>query len=222
MGNERYRFTPVNLSKSDVRRTYARLSRIYDFWGFLTESKAVGKAIQLADIKNGERILEVAVGTGVVFERIVAANRNGQNDGIDLSPEMLARANNRLKKYHANYSLKVADAYSLPYPDATFNLIVNSYMFDLLPEKDFSRVLVEFKRVLKPGGRMVITSMTIGRKWYSQIWDWMVQKAPNILEGCRPISLLEDVNQAGFQNVKEEYVSQFTFPSLIIYAEKIV
>ena len=82
----KYLFTPVNLSKSDVRRTYARLFRIYDFWGFLTESKAVGKAIHLADIKYGERVLEVAVGTGFIFEHIVAANNNGQNDGIDLSP----------------------------------------------------------------------------------------------------------------------------------------
>jgi len=221
VGSEKCRFTPVNLSKRDVRRTYARLSRIYDFWGFLTESKAVEKALQLANIKNGERILEVAVGTGVAFERIVATNRNGQNDGIDLSPEMLARAKNRLKKYHSNYSLKVADAYSIPYTDATFDLILNSYMFDLLPEKDFSRVLLEFKRVLKPGGRMVITSMTMSRKWYSQIWDWLVRKAPNILEGCRPISLLEDVNQAGFQNIREEYVSQLTFPSLVLYAEKL-
>ena len=220
MGSEKCRFTPVNLSKSDVRRTYARLSRIYDFWGFLTESKAVGKAVQLANIKNGERVLEVAVGTGVVFERIVAANKDGQNDGIDLSPEMLARAENRLKNHYSNYSLKVADAYSLPYPDATFDLVINSYMFDLLPEKDFSQVLMEFKRVLKPGGRVVITSMTMGRKWYSRIWDWLVRKAPNILEGCRPISLEWDAKQVGFSNIHEEYVSQFSFPSLILYAEK--
>ena len=133
---------------------------------------------------------------------------------------MLTRAENRLKKHHSNYSLKVADAYSLPYPDATFDVIFNSYMFDLLPEKDFSQVLLEFKRVLKPGGRIVITSMTMGRKWYSQVWDWLVRKDSHILEGCRPISLVDDVNQAGFQNVREEYVSQLTFPSLVLYAEK--
>ena len=133
---------------------------------------------------------------------------------------MLTRAENRLKKHHSNYSLKVADAYSLPYPDATFDVIFNSYMFDLLPEKDFSQVLLEFKRVLKPGGRIVIASMTMGRKWYSRVWDWLVRKAPNILEGCRPISLEWDAEQAGFKNIQEEYVSQFSFPSLILYAEK--
>ncbi len=220
MGVEKPRFTPVTLSKDDVRRTYARLSNIYDFWSFLTESKTVNKALQLANIKNGESILEVAVGTGLVFERIVSMNENGRNEGIDLSPEMLARAGKRLKKRFSNYALKVGDAYSLPYPDGTFDLIINSYMFDLLPEKDFSPVLLEFKRLLKPGGRIVITSMTPARRWYSRIWDWLVRKAPNILEGCRPISLEEDVKQSGFKNIREEYISQFTFPSLILYAEK--
>ena len=80
--------------------------------------------------------------------------------------------------------------------------------------------LIELHRVLKPTGRMVITSMTPGRRWYSRIWDWLVRRYPNILEGCRPISLKEDVELAGFGNIHEEYVSQFSFPSLILYAEK--
>jgi ubiquinone/menaquinone biosynthesis C-methylase UbiE len=221
MQNDNHRFIEVKLSKEDVRRIYARVSGIYDFWSFLTESKAVGQAVQMANIKNGETILEVAVGTGYLFERIVSKNQAGRNDGIDLSPEMLEKAKKRLdpKRFH-NYSLKVADAYSLPYPDLTFNLIMNSYMFDLLPEEDFPRVLNEFQRVLKPGGRMVITSMTHGRKWYSRFWDWLLHKAPGILEGCRPISLEDDINRSGFINIHAEYVSQFTFPSLIVYAEK--
>jgi ubiquinone/menaquinone biosynthesis C-methylase UbiE len=221
MKNGSHRFIEVKLSKTDVKRIYARVSNIYDFWSFLTESKAVSRAVQIANIKNGETILEVAVGTGYLFERIVWINQAGRNEGIDLSPEMLEKAKNRLgsKRFH-NYSLKVADAYSLSYPDETFDLIMNSYMFDLLPEEDFPRVLNEFKRVLKPGGRMVITSMTYGRKWYSRLWDWLLSKAPGILEGCRPISLEEDIKQAGFANIHAEYASQFTFPSLIVYAEK--
>jgi ubiquinone/menaquinone biosynthesis C-methylase UbiE len=135
---------------------------------------------------------------------------------------MLEKAKRRLasKKDFHNYSLKIADAYSLPYPDENFDLIMNSYMFDLLPEEDFPPVLNEFKRVLKPGGRMVITSMTHGRKWYNRFWDWLLNKAPTILEGCRPISLEDDIDRAGFIDIHTEYVSPFTFPSLIIYAEK--
>jgi ubiquinone/menaquinone biosynthesis C-methylase UbiE len=220
MENEKCRFTPVKLSKTQVRQRYAKLSGIYDFWGFLTESKAVKRALQLAKIRNGESILEVAVGTGSAFMHIVSMNERGRNEGVDLSPEMLARAKKRLKNHPRNYSLKVADAYSLPYVDETFDLVFNSYMFDLLPEGDFSRVLQEFKRVLRPGGRIVITSMTQGRSWYSRMWDRLVRRYPNILEGCRPISLEDDAKQAGYENIRIEYISQFSFPSLVLYAEK--
>jgi ubiquinone/menaquinone biosynthesis C-methylase UbiE len=215
-----HRFIKVTTSKDEVRRRYAKLSRVYDFWGILTESKAATRALKLAAIKNGENILEVAVGTGSLFEKIVSINKDGRNEGVDLSPEMLEIARKRLSRKHSNYTLKVADAYALPYPESTFDLVMNSYMFDLLPEKDFSLVLAEFKRVLKPGGRMVITTMTQGQKWYSRFWDWLIRKAPNILEGCRPIALSLGVKQAGFRNVREEYVSQLTFPSLVVCAER--
>ena len=214
------RFVRVRLSKDNVRKIYARLSRIYDFWGFLTESTAIKKALHLADIKDGESVLEVAVGTGKVFEQIVSMNKTGRNDGIDLSPEMLSVARKRLNGRYSNYALKVADAYSLPYDNNTFDVVINNYMFDLLPEQDFSKVLLEIKRVLKTKGRVVVTSMTPGRTWYSHIWDWLVKKAPNILEGCRPISLAEDFKYCGFENIQEEYISQLTFPSLVIYAVK--
>lgn len=220
MNSRQGRFIPVKLSKAEVRQRYARLSGIYDFWGFLVESKASRIALQLAKVRNGENVLEVAVGTGNLFKQILAMNEKGRNEGIDLSPEMLARAEKRLRNYPGSYSLKVADTYDLPYDDGIFDLVFNSYMFDLLPENDFSQVLHEFQRVLKPGGRILITSMTQGRKFYSRIWDWLVRINPNILEGCRPISLKEDVERSGFINIQEKYVSQLTFPSIVIYAER--
>jgi len=195
------------------------LSRYYDFWGSLTEQKATDRALDLADIKNGESILEVAVGTGRVFERIVFLNERGRTEGIDISPEMLARAEKRLKKHIVNYLLQVGDAYSLPFPDETFDLVISNYLFDLLPEQDFPRVLGEFKRVQKPGGRVMITTMTPGKRWYNRIWDRLANNT-DILAGCRPISLEEDIRLAGFTNIHAEYVSQLTFPSLVIRAEK--
>lgn len=211
----------MKLTTNDVRRIYARLSRLYDLWGFLVESKAADRALKFANIQDGESILEVAVGTGVMFERILNLNPSGKNEGIDLSPEMIARCTQRLSKRFSNYSLRVGDARFLPYSDETFDLVVNNYMFDLLPEEDFNRVLIEFGRIMKPGSRIVITSMTPGRNWYSCGWDWLVQNIPNLLAGCRQVSLEEDFRRCGFQNIHTEYVSQLTFPSQIVYAEKL-
>jgi ubiquinone/menaquinone biosynthesis C-methylase UbiE len=207
-------------SKDQLSKTYSRIARIYDAWGILTESKAAGRALELALIRDGESILEVAVGTGRVFEHIVAANPTGRNEGIDLSPGMLQVAERRLSRRHSNYTLTVADAASLPCEDASFDLIVCNYMFDLLSAQDIQTVLAEFLRVLRPGGRTAITTWTRARKWYSRIWDRLIDTAPNLLLGCRPVSLESVVAQAGFVGIHSEYVSQLTFPSLVIRAEK--
>jgi ubiquinone/menaquinone biosynthesis C-methylase UbiE len=210
----------MHLSKAEVRRIYARLAPVYDSWGILTESKAVGTALRLADIRDGEAVLEVAVGTGRVFESIVSRNPSGRNEGIDLSPAMLQRAGKKLRGRDANYSLAVADAYDLPFADDTFDLVMNNYMFDLLPEDDFGKVLAEFGRVLKTGGRAVIVSMAPGQSWYSRVWDRLLRTAPKLLAGCRPVSLEADMAKAGFTDIKAVYVSQLTFPSSVTYGRK--
>ena len=66
-----------------------RIAPVYDLWGILTESRARRSALELADIQDGRRLLEVAVGTGLAFEEMVRRNPRGTNLGIDLSPGML-------------------------------------------------------------------------------------------------------------------------------------
>ena len=74
------------------------MSKIYDIWGNLTESRARNRALELAEIKNGQNILEVAVGTGLAFYEIVKRNPDGTNIGVDISEGMLKRAEKRLRK----------------------------------------------------------------------------------------------------------------------------
>jgi len=213
------RFIKVTASRGDITRVYARLARVYDWWGVLTESRATDLALEWAEIRDGEAVLEVAVGTGRLLERIAALNGHGINEGVDLSPHMLARATKRLHGVPGNLALRRADAAALPYRDASFDLVLSSYMFDLLAEAEFSPVLQEFKRVLRPGGRIVITSMTFGQRWYSRFWERLVRRFPNALSGCRPVLLGEDVLDAGFRRVRTQYVQQMSFPSVVLYAE---
>jgi ubiquinone/menaquinone biosynthesis C-methylase UbiE len=62
---------------------------------YLTESKARDRCLEIAAIQDGESVLEVAVGTGLAFERILKANPSGRNEGIDLTEAMLNRAEKR-------------------------------------------------------------------------------------------------------------------------------
>ncbi len=211
----------AKLGKDEVRQIYRQLAAGYDVWGNLAESKARKLSLKLADIHDGDAVLEVAVGTGLTFAEILKLNPSGRNEGIDLTEEMLVRARKRADKTGAgNYTLKVGDAYNLEFPDDTFDVVLNNYMFDLIPEEDFIRVLTEFKRVLKPGGKLVLASMTQGQKWFNNIWEGLYQIAPALLGGCRGVNLQTYVDSAGFKDLHRKYISQFMFPSEIVYAVK--
>jgi ubiquinone/menaquinone biosynthesis C-methylase UbiE len=209
----------AKLKKPEVIEVYSQTAFIYDLWGMLTETRARQKALEFAEIQNGEAVLEVAVGTGLTFLEILKANPDGENVGIDLTPVMLQKAQNRVSRSGiTHFQLATGDAYDLQFPDQRFDLLMNNYMFDLLPEKDFPVVLAEFKRVLKPGGRLVLVNMTRPERFYQQIWEGVYHLNPRWLGGCRGVLLYEHLGNAGFQNIKREFLSQFGFPSEIISA----
>jgi len=207
----------ARLEKSDVPDTYRRVAPVYDLWAWLTESKARERCLELAAIQDGESVLEVAVGTGLAFERILLATPSGKVEGVDLTHEMLARAKRRAAATgKSNFRLSIGDAYDLDFADNSFDVLINNYMFDLLPEQDFPTVLAEFKRVLRPGGRLVMVNMTAGAHWYNGIWMLIYDISPALLGGCRGVSLLAHLENAGFRQLQREYISQFTFPSEVI------
>ena len=209
----------ARIKKSRVPDVYRRIAPVYDIWAWLTERKARGRCLELAAIRDGEDILEVAVGTGLTFEKILEANPSGQNEGVDLTAAMLERAEKRAAQTQlAGYNLQVGDAYDLPFDDDSFDVVVNNYMFDLLPEPDFPAVLEEFRRVLRPGGRLAMVNMTHGTRWYNGVWSLLYRLDPALLGGCRSVSLLPFVQASGFRDTTREYMSQFTFPSEVVFA----
>ena len=209
----------ARLKKDDVVKVYSGVAPLYDLWGTLTETHARRKALEFAKIRDGETILEVALGTGLTFQAILKANPSGKNVGVDLTPAMLEKARKRIERTVAtNYQMMIGDAYALDFPNANFDLVMNNYMFDLLPEKDFVPVLRQFRRVLKPGGRLVLVNMTKGDHFYQRIYETIYRINPTWLGGCRGVLLTEAMQTAGFTGIHRETVSQFGFPSEIILA----
>src|SRR5689334_17185450 len=86
------------LGKDEVRSTYERVAPFYDWFALLAESRARRRCIELTAIRDGEAVLEVAVGTGLAFAEILRANPSGRNEGIDLTAGMLRRAEARARK----------------------------------------------------------------------------------------------------------------------------
>ena len=207
------------LTKADVVRVYGRTAPFYDLWGMLTETRARRRAFELAHVCDGEAVLEVAVGTGLAFAELLEHNPRGRNEGIDLTEAMLAKAREKAERSAAtNWRLRVGDAYDLDFGPATFDLLLNCYMFDLLPEADFERVLGEFNRVLKPSGRLVLVNLAPGAGVVSSLWSRIYDLSPACVGGCRGVRMSAHLAEAGFVIETSERLSQFGVPSEVIVA----
>ncbi len=210
------------LDKEKTKKDYKKVVWFYDFWSWLTGSKAAKYVLKFAEIKDKETILEVACGTGVVFEKIVRQNPNGKNIGIDLSPDMLNKAKKLLKKLKKqNYELREGNVLHLGFEDNYFDTVINNFMVDLMPFDSFDNIAEEFYRVTKPKGKVIVSTFSFGKKKINKFWLWVAKKFPDLLTGCRPVSFKENLIKAGFEIEKDIEISQNTFPSEIIKARKV-
>lgn len=213
---------PRHSSVESIKAQYARVAWFYDTWSYLTEDKALSRCLALAEVHDGMQLLEVAVGTGRLFEKLLRLNPTGVTEGIDLSPAMLGHARRRLahKDKAGAWHLQEGSAYALPYESGSFDRLFNTFMLDLLPIEDYPRVLGEFIRVLAPGGRFIVAYFSQGQTWSNRLWPWLAKHFPSLLTGCRPVDLVPALRQAGFEILAQESLSQNTFPSTIAIAQK--
>jgi len=211
----------ARVKQENIGSVYDKIAPIYDVWGILTESKARNRAIELADIQDGQSILEVAVGTGLAFYEIVKRNPNGANTGIDLSKGMLDKAKKRVGRLsRGNYSLDIGSAFNLNIEDESIDTLVNNYMFDLIPFEDMDKILEEFKRVLKKDGKLILVNMTEGERFGSKLYDSIYNISPKTMGGCRGVKLSDKFKKHHFRVEIREYYQQMLFPSEVILARK--
>ena len=115
------------------------------------------KQIEFAHLAPGESVLDVGCGTGslaiLAKERVGPA---GRVSGIDASPEMISRARKRAGKAGAEVTFENAVVEALPFPNASFDAVLSTVMMHHLPDDARHQCLSEIRRVLKPGGRLIV------------------------------------------------------------------
>jgi arsenite methyltransferase len=175
----------VDLLKSEIKKTYASVSdepeKDFIFptgraWaedlGYPEELANVPEAAveSFAGVANpwtmgrltpGERVLDLGSGAGT--DSLIAAQMVGEQGhvtGIDMTQEMLAKARAAAAEMGAkNVEFVEGEAERLPFPGASFDVVISNGVIDLVPDKD--AVFTELFRVLAPGGRIQVADVTI-------------------------------------------------------------
>ena len=113
-----------------------------------------GHLVRFARLVPGEAVLDIGTGTGVLA--ITAARAGAQVTGLDLTPALLevARENAHIARQTIDWT--EGDAESLPYPDASFDVVFSQFGHIFAPRPQ--RVTAEMRRVLKPGGRVALAT----------------------------------------------------------------
>ena len=160
-------------SQAHQSKLYYELSHLYDKLFTRVFSPRIERVIRSLDIEPGAQVLEVGAGTGLSFG---AYPSHCQVTGIDLAPEMLEQAQEKIARNGWRH-LKVLemDALNLKFADNTFDYVMAFHVVSVVP--DVRRLMHEVLRVSKPGARIVIINHFRSRNRFLAAFDRMMEPA---------------------------------------------
>jgi len=215
----------VPLSKREIQGFYGQAAPVYDEHSAQHEDIPKAMALDAIARRPGEDYLEVAVGTGASLLKQIELSGPDNVVGVDMTPEMLSTARGKLGEAGAtSVPLMLADARHLPFADASFDCLFNSYMLDLIPTSDLGQVVGEYRRVLRPGGRIVLVGLTESEghpedETFIQGWKDRYRNDAMSCGGCRPLLVGSWVGAAGFEGMERIYSGEgASWPSEIVTA----
>lgn len=127
--------------------------------------------VAVANLKPGERALDIAGGTGDLAKAFAAkVGETGMVVHTDINEAMLRQGRDRLLNEGVVLPTNLCDAEALPYKDASFDLVSVAFGLRNMTHKD--RALAEMCRVLKPGGKLLVLEFSKVAKPLSKVYDW--------------------------------------------------
>jgi len=190
-------------TKSEARAFYNKIARVYDFLSESSEEPIRSFGVEKLGVRDGERVLEIGFGTGTsLVELARKVGSRGKVFGADIADQMLDVARQKLRDNGLEDRVEIicADATALPYLSDSMDAIFTSFTLELFDTPEIPVVLAECRRVLRPGGRLAVISMSKEGENGAilHIFEWTHKHFPNFLD-CRPIFVRKAIQEAGFQ-----------------------
>ncbi len=169
-----------------------------------------GNPVAIASLREGDVVLDLGSGAG--FDAFLASPRvgtTGQVIGVDMTPEMIKKARENAKKGdYKNVEFRLGEIEKLPVEDNSIDVIISNCVINLSPEKQ--KVFEEAFRVLKPGGRLMVSDLVLTKEL-----PGIIKESVEAYVGCLAGAIMKDdylslIKKVGFRDV--EVTSQSNYP----------
>jgi SAM-dependent methyltransferase len=173
-----------------------------------------GNPAALAGLKKGETVLDLGSGAGIdCFLAAARVGPSGRVIGVDMTPEMIDRARaNARKNGYKNVEFRLGEIENLPAADNSIDVIISNCVINLSTDK--GRVFGEALRVLRPGGRMMVSDLALKKPLPAAIRESVEAYVACIAGAMIKDDYLGAVRDAGFKDI--QVVSETAFPAELV------
>lgn len=212
------------LTHSQAKAFYDRFGKKQDTQSFY-EDAALDALIAHAAFEQAEKVFELGCGTGRFALNLLTKHLPASASylGIDLSQTMVDIADQRIASCSERAKAVRSDgSMHFPLPDRSVDRVVSTYVLDLLSQTDIRDAITEASRVLMPGGKLCLVSLTAGvtlpSRIVSGLWSAAFSLHAPLVGGCRPIRLDSYFDRDGWSVEYRNVVTQFGVPSEVLIA----
>jgi SAM-dependent methyltransferase len=199
-------FTPA-----DAERFYDRFGKKQDLQVY--EHAAIERLVALGDFEHASAVFEVGCGTGRVAAALLEKHlpRNARYVGVDISATMVGLTERRLAPWCDRVIVRHADATAgWPSDTGKCDRFVATYVLDLLDESSARSLLEEAHQLVRPQGLLCVISTSEGRgggsRALTSVWKTIYAWNPRLVGGCRPVRVMELVDQVMWRKQHREIV----------------
>ncbi len=173
-----------------------------------------GNPVALASLKPGEVVVDLGSGAG--FDCFLAANQVGKTGkvvGVDMTAQMIDKARENARKGdYENVEFRLGEIENLPVADNHADIIISNCVINLSPDK--KRVFQEAFRVLKPGGRLMVSDIVLLKELPEEVKNSVAAYIGCLAGAVSKNDYLGAIQEAGFQGTK--VIDEVTFPAELV------